>query len=242
MTPAVSLAIFTMGQLILTVAVIWLMRKLQVFSIDDYKFKNIGKGFLLGWVGIIGIIVPFLFRFIGLHEDSFITPNIFYIFIIILHPFIGTAFFEETLFRGLVLKILIKKRGTSKNGIIKACVISSVIFGCVHISNLFVDDVLPVMSNIIGGIAFGVFSAALFLRTGTLWVVILMHGFINLSHQIFNAVIYPEIYIQTVLETSEFSGFIISALWSTITLIAGFVLLRKVNPEAIVSENSVMEH
>jgi membrane protein insertase Oxa1/YidC/SpoIIIJ len=50
-TPSVRLAIFTLGQITLSIMVILLMRKMQVFNIDDFKFKNTGKSFFSkpGW-------------------------------------------------------------------------------------------------------------------------------------------------------------------------------------------------
>jgi membrane protease YdiL (CAAX protease family) len=231
--PPIRLSIFTIGQIALSVLVVWIMRKMQLFNINDFKFKSIGKGFLIAWAAFAFPIVNFVVTLTQLPENISITPNIFYIIVIVLHPFIGTGFFEEVLYRGLVLKILLKKMGGSKKGIINACVISSVIFGVVHIVNLSVSDILPVMNTIIIAIPIGLFFAALYLRTGTLLFPMLGHALLNLSSQIFDAVIFPDALLQEAQTQTEMDApsFIMSTLFAAIPyLIAGLILLRKVKP------------
>lgn len=150
-TPPYEKAIYTVGQLVLSFAIIGLMRKFQVFNINDFRFRNMGKGILLAWVGIVDAVVTFLFNFLPLPENSLIAPNPLHLVIVVLHPLIGTALFEEVLCRGLVLKLLLVKMGNTKKGIIGACIISSVIFGIGHGFNIiaFSGDVLPFAAQII---------------------------------------------------------------------------------------------
>ena len=115
MDPPVRLAIFTCGQLILSGTVIWLMRMLDVFDINDFSFKGTGKSFRTAWFGIVYAAVSFFVVFFQIPENSFVRPNIFYLLIVVLHPFIGTGLFEEVLYRGLVLKILLEKKRRIKN-------------------------------------------------------------------------------------------------------------------------------
>ena len=48
---------------------------------------------------------------------------------------VGVA--EEFLFRGVVAETLLEHFGTSRGGIWKACLLSGVLFGCAHLTNLF---------------------------------------------------------------------------------------------------------
>ncbi|MDR2558913.1 MAG: hypothetical protein LBC86_05135 [Oscillospiraceae bacterium] len=114
MQPTIGLTLFTTWQIVLTCIVVFLMWKLQVFNIGDFKFKNMGKGFLLGWLFIVLSVILFLLNLMQLPEDSIIKPNPLYLLIVILHPFIGTGLFEEVLVRGLLLKLLLKKMGHTK--------------------------------------------------------------------------------------------------------------------------------
>ena len=240
-TPPVRLTVFTIGQLLLSGFVVLLTRKLKVFNIDDFKLKGIVKGFLLAWFGFVYIAVSFVITLMSNLENSFIAPNIFYLLIVVLHPFIGTGLFEEVLYRGLVLKLLLKYTGSSKREIVSAVVISSTIFGLLHAVNIIAGaPVLPTISQIISATATGLFFAVVYLRTKILWIPIFFHGLLNLSVQIFDAIISPVTQYQTAESQSgaqvgmDITGFIIMTLLSTLPiLIAALILLRKVKPEEV---------
>ncbi|MCL2719022.1 MAG: CPBP family intramembrane metalloprotease [Lachnospiraceae bacterium] len=235
MQSTIGLILFTAWQIVLTCVAVFLMRKLHIFDISDFKFKNIGKGFLLGWLFIVLSVILFFLNFTQLPEDSLIKPNLLNLLIVVLHPFIGTGLLEEVLARGLILKILLKKMGYSKKGIINACIISSAIFGIIHIVNITHSDFLSVASQIIYATALGLLFAALYLRIKTLIVPILLHGFVNLSGQIFNAIaLQPD----TQPESDILAVIINTLLVSIPFIIVGFILLKKVKPDEIVTEKN----
>ncbi|MCL2343950.1 MAG: CPBP family intramembrane metalloprotease [Firmicutes bacterium] len=239
MTPAARLAVYGAAQIILSGIVVWLMRKLGVFDADDFRCKGTGKKLLLAWFGVVYIIVSFFISFMQIPTNGFITPNIAYLIVVILQSFVGTALFEELLFRGLVLKLLLRKMGRAKKGIICACVISSVFFGLSHISNIFAGaPVLSTVSQIICAMGVGLFCAAIFVRTGKLWIPILFHGLLDLSAQIFNAiaVVSPDTVSQNTFNpaAANIISFILLTLFTTLpVLIAALILLRKVEPDGV---------
>ena len=244
MEVSLQLAIFTIGQLVLSAIAIWLMRKLQVFNINDFKFKGVGKGFLLGWVAIVYVIISFLVSFLELPANSLVAPNMLYLLIVFVHLLLGTGVLEEVLFRGLILKTLLKKMGQSKKGIINACFISAAFFGIGHIVNIFniadkssIGSYLPITSQLVCATAFGVFCVALFLRTKTLWVPILLHTLANLPAYIIDAITSPGDILQITETMVEIDIprliFVDTLLVSLPFLIAGLVLLRKVKPDDI---------
>jgi len=239
-TPPIRLTVFTIWQLILSSIIILLMRKLDVFDINDFRFKGVGKGLLIAWFGIVYAIITFFIVFMQIPENSFIAPNIFYLLIVIIHPFIGTGFFEEVLFRGLVLKILLKKFGSTKKRIVGAILISSVFFGSVHFVNIIAGaPVLPTITQIIHASTGGFFYAIVYLRTRKLLIPILFHGLLNVAAQIFDAIISPEVLMQNAnaLVETDIIGFIVNTLFISLpVLIAGLFLLRKVKPEEISAE------
>jgi len=243
MDTSLLLVIFTIGQLVLSILAIWLMRKLDVFNINDFKFKDMGKGFLLAWVGFVCIIIYSIVSIIELPANSFVTPNILYLLIIFVHLLFGTSIFEEVLLRGLILKVLLKKMSHSKRGIIIACIISSAVFGIAHIGNIItitdkssIGSYLLVFSQLIYAAAAGFFFAALFLRTKTLWIPIVMHTLFNLPTYIIDAITSPGdvLFITETLNEINIPWLIINTLLVLILFIAaGLVLLKKVQPEEI---------
>jgi len=241
MALSVVLTASVLIQLVLSSIAIWLMRKMQVFNINDFGFGKMRKSTFLTCVGAVIAVIGFLFVFIMFPENRFIAPNPLDYAVAALSQVIGVGIYEEVFFRGLVLKILLKKMGHSKRGIINVCIISSAIFGMVHVTNivgvarnveyLSVAAVLPVISQIIFATAFGVLAAALFLRSGTLWIPILLHGVGNLVAQTFVSFISRGSIMQLFQTSAEMSiaEFITSTLMSAIPLlVAGLLLLKKV--------------
>ena len=245
--PPVILTIYTVGQLALSGTIIWLMQNLKVFNANDFKLKGIGKGFLLAWFGFLFNGISFFINFMSVPENSFIVPNTFYLLIVILHPIIGTGLFEEVLYRGLVLKMLLKKTGDTKKGIIFACIISSVVFGLVaHIPNLLAGTrtYLQTVNQIITAITAGLFFAAVFVRTKKLWITILLHGLLNLSAQIFDAITSMDLVVQNAEQTgTDIGGYIFMTLLEALPiLIAGLILLRKAIPDEIPNKKDIVSN
>jgi len=238
-----DLALFTLGQMALSAITIFLMVKLNVFSKDDLKSKKIGRGLILGWVTYVIVIVTVVVNVSSFPANSFAIPNAPSLVITILHPFIGTGLFEEVLFRGLVLNLLLVEFGGSKKGIVKAVIISSVLFGVVHIGNAIAGvGLLATITTIIGATLVGVFYAALYMRTKNLWVVIILHAITNLSRQIFNAIVSRDVFMEPMVMQMQTEPSLLDCLISLagpiVCVIAGIVLLRKVKPDEIIDEIS----
>ena len=154
---------------------------------------------MLGWIVIVLSLAAFIIGITQLPLDSFVRPNISRLAVVVLHPFIGTGLFEEVLFRGLILKLLLVKMGHTKKGIINAIIISSVIFGLLHIINSIAGtlEIATNIEQIVATTGFGFLYAVLYLRTKNLWVPILLHGFVNLfGGQIFGAIVSYEVMLE----------------------------------------------
>lgn len=87
---------------------------------------------------------------------------------------VGVA--EEFLFRGVIAQTLLEHFGASRSGIWKACVLSGLFFGGAHLTNLLSSAPFGVLMQCIFAASLGVLYAALYFRTGNLWVLIFLHG------------------------------------------------------------------
>jgi uncharacterized protein len=99
---------------------------------------------------------------------------------VLLYLSVGT--FEEFLFRGLLLPVMLRKWGGTRKGIYTAVLVSSAIFGLVHIINLMAGrrDLLTTGTQILYGTFFGVFFAALMLRNNSIWPAVFGHFLFDL--------------------------------------------------------------
>ncbi|GAA2305213.1 CPBP family intramembrane metalloprotease [Glycomyces scopariae] len=97
------------------------------------------------------------------------VPNVFMI-----------GFFEEALTRGLVLFPMLVAWRSRPNGVMRAVLISSLLFGLAHLINLFSGASLgPTLVQVGYAFGFGVGFAALLLRTNTMWIGIVLHALVD---------------------------------------------------------------
>ena len=88
--------------------------------------------------------------------------------------FVGVA--EELLCRGIVAQTLLERFGFERAGIWRAAIVSGIIFGLLHSGNFLVGDfdfVAVQMTTAAGG---GILYAAIYYRTGNIWIVALAHA------------------------------------------------------------------
>ena len=87
---------------------------------------------------------------------------------------VGVA--EELVFRGIIAQTLLERYGTARAGVWKACLISGVLFGAAHLSNLIGSAPFGVLMQCVFAGSLGVLFAAIYFRTGNLWVLVFLHG------------------------------------------------------------------
>lgn len=92
----------------------------------------------------------------------------------------SVGLFEEMLFRGLLLPYFINRAESSKKGLFKAVVLSSALFGLIHILNIFygMGAGAAVLQT---GYSFliGAMLAVLLLKTKNIWLCVIIHAVYN---------------------------------------------------------------
>ena len=216
-----GMPIFALYQVVLAVIGILFMKMLKILDKNDFRFKNAGKGLLLGWIIFILIIVLVLSNYSN-RSEYFIAPEPLFLITVILFP-LSTALAEETIYRGLILKILLKKRADTKKGIISSLIISAALFAAVHSVHLIWADPVTVASDLIFAVAGGMLLGAVYIRAKTLVAPILLHWFMNLSGGIFAAFTSPEY----ATPQASVSDIITISIVAVPIVISAFVLLEK---------------
>lgn len=89
---------------------------------------------------------------------------------------LGIGFREETIFRGVIANNLGIAYGKDSRGVWKAVIVSGLIFGLVHLSNI-IAGVNParVAIQVISACAIGMYYTAIYFRGGNLWALVLLH-------------------------------------------------------------------
>ncbi len=94
----------------------------------------------------------------------------------------GVGISEEIIFRGTILNLLIDKFDKTPKGIYASIIISSIIFGTAHITNIFSGaSVKSAFIQAVGATVLGALLATIYLRTRNIWVVVILHAFMDFS-------------------------------------------------------------
>lgn len=83
---------------------------------------------------------------------------------------------EELCNRAISAQSLLEHFGTNKKGIWTSAIISGVLFGCLHLFNLSYGDPIKVIVQVIAAAATGVLYAAIYFRSGNIWLMVVMHA------------------------------------------------------------------
>jgi membrane protease YdiL (CAAX protease family) len=93
---------------------------------------------------------------------------------------ISVGIAEEFLFRGVLLLVLVRAWGTSRRGILRAVLVTSVMFGLVHATPALAgEDLGHVAANLFGTIVSAGWWAALVLTYRTVWPGVVIHTLTN---------------------------------------------------------------
>lgn len=139
-----------------------------------FTSAGLGRGLLLGIpFYVIGICAAFVgnlgtdFGALTLRPVSFLllfTLNMF---------FVGMN--EEVMMRALVLNVFRMKYGETDEGNKKAVLLSALIFGLIHLPNVFFMSPTTVVVQAVNAASAGVLFAVIYLKSGNLWANIIIH-------------------------------------------------------------------
>jgi len=92
-------------QMVLSLLVIWIMKRNRLFYKDEFTNKSLWKGLKLGWLAYIFAVLLFTLNYMGQDKTLFVSLNPLHV-LIVLFSALTTGFFEETLVRGFVLNAI----------------------------------------------------------------------------------------------------------------------------------------
>ena len=191
----------------LIILLVYLLGKRDIFH---FTWKSFGSGLAIGtvfWLFALLIGSAYFLNYITLEDSSFEWKNLFKCVFL----FMGIGFTEEVLFRGIVLNLLKDMFGRkTRKDLVKAVVVSSLMFGIFHFVNLFTVSnaiFLAVIKQIIGAFGIGLCLGAIYIRTGNLWCTIFIHGFWDFAMGI-PSVIFKQGSLMEDMSLDQFDGIV----------------------------------
>lgn len=214
-----------LAQLVLSFALLLIMRKLQLFNRSEYSISGFGKGLFAGLLGIVFALFMFLVNYIG--NVSFAhVPSFSYLFACLLIA-LTTGLFEELLVRGFAFNSFKECFGNSVSGIKKAIVWSSVLFGLIHVVNLGGYDlasVLTTLSQIISAIIVGMFFALVYVQSKNLLSVIIIHALIDAATFVLYSLLSVEAFQSTDIAITSTLDVVMQSFIMPLVIIVPFLI------------------
>ena len=198
------------------------------FSIESFGLKreNFLKGIGIGGFMLFATLNNLAGSLLEVAEYPAVSPSLYLIIIVIIEQiFVGV--FEEYLFRGLVLNVLLEKMKNDRfKNKIATVILSSLFFGAVHLLNLFSEPrmINATIAQVFYATFIGIFLGVLYLRTNNIWVVVFYHAIYDIVSELPG--IFHEIPIQEIVDIS-ISDAIITAAFAGIFAVVGLFLARK---------------
>ncbi|MGL5675810.1 MAG: lysostaphin resistance A-like protein [Cellulosilyticaceae bacterium] len=166
------------GDILITVFCLMIIYGLGIQQTSGLAKKGFGKGLVYGIpfiiIGILAAVIGNMgINFSQLQPISLAGMTLFTVNMI----FVGVN--EELSMRSLILNNLIHKYGESRKSIYKAILISSIIFGAIHLVNIFFMSPVTVLVQTINAASAGVLFAAIYICSKNIWAGIVIHALVD---------------------------------------------------------------
>lgn len=160
---------------IVIIPIILIFKNKYIFT---QKRDNIFKSLLIAWPIIIYSIITLINSMI---ETNISNINGYELVALILLTF-TIGLFEEIMCRGWIQNEFIERFGKDRKGVIFSIIISGIIFGIIHITNIFYGQdlsttLMQILTATISGAAYG----AIYYKTKNIWSVVILHGLWDFS-------------------------------------------------------------
>ena len=97
---------------------------------------------------------------------------------------------EEFICRGLIAEVLLKHFGTDRSGIIKAVVLSGILFGSAHFLNFRNSGIQSAVVQVVLTGLFGMILAVAYYVSGNIWPVVFIHAYNDFAALAFDGGIF----------------------------------------------------
>ncbi len=188
----------TLGATLLFLVLAWRMTWLESIGITKVGSRQV---WLFTALALLYLFPASLYAFFGEATFDFSIYRFSAVAREALMGHIIVGIVEETIFRGILLFALIRVWGHTRRGVMAAVLIQALLFSAPHILQIAVGGSLSA-TLVVMLISFisGVWYAAIVLRWGSLWSVILIHAITNnifLVKGLSTATVQPEILAYT---------------------------------------------
>ena len=206
-------------ELLGTLVVLLVLKRTGRIGLLRWRGSGFFNGLLVGMYPLVMIGYSiFGALMFGRPDDAELLPPVRILTFLLSMMMVGVA--EELTFRAIVAQTLLEHYGTSRGGVWKACLVSGALFGAAHLTNLMSSEPFGVLMQCLFAGALGSLFAAIYFRTGNLWVTVFLHSAMDIA-----AMLIGGLYGTTSVAESV-SGYDASRLLSVAVYLIPTVCLR----------------
>lgn len=167
-------------EVITTIVMAILLWRTKKFDLLKKKGKGFFKSLPIAGYQLFFVLMSAIALVGHIVQDGakFQTPTNIILFVISM-LMVGVA--EELACRAIVAESLLENFGTSKKGVWTAAIASGLMFGMLHLTNLTTGQLIPVLIQTISACASGILFAAIYFRSGNIWVTIFVHALYDMG-------------------------------------------------------------
>ena len=162
------------GKMLMVAFITFIINATKMSFVIKPSSKGLLKGILLGWILILLGILLFADSF-DFSKINTIKQGAWLVLLIYAIETFLAGVSEEFLCRGVLFHTIYNK----SKSIQKAALMSSAIFGVIHLINMVRAPIIETFALVIFAFGFGVLFAAIYVRCENLWAVVLLHAFFN---------------------------------------------------------------
>lgn len=155
---------------------VFLSGQSRIFS---RKGAGFGRGLLIGMYFLVISVYSIVVYLLVYEGERVLQP--WYLIAAYFLCMVCVGMVEEFVFRGIIAELMLQKFGMSKSGVWKAVIVSGILFGFAHISNLFGCEPAGVFVQIVIAAMMGMVLAAIYYRSGCIWVTVALHALIDIA-------------------------------------------------------------
>ncbi len=177
-----------------------------------------------------------------------VAPRVSLFWLYIIFSF-SVGFFEEGLFRGIIMNGFVKLLPKTKIGLWLAVIISSFIFGFAHVMDYVpyieqnpISIILQMVNKIIAAGVFGMLLTAIYLKTKNIWTCVIIHALNDLL--LFWAEVFTKpkstfampqyVNVNIVTNQDVYLRLVLNLLLYIPNIIVVIMILRKLEPDKCV--------
>ncbi len=222
--------------LIFAIGYLLIRRKWSIFKKKKWKLKESIE------LGVPIIVLSLIMLFVNIPEAISSNLNVYNLISLVFYC-VSIGFFEEIVYRGIIEGELLERFSNTKIQAFISIGISALIFGIVHITNMFYgQDLFTTIMQVIQTISIGILFGSIYYVTRNIWSLIFLHGFYDFAVILSDVNLIKDCgYTGAIPLHVMFQSIVVSLILSGIYILYSLLILKDSNINPLLNKETTEE-